>query len=166
MWWQRITMSRPFPTSSLWIFLDWLGNKTAIPEKYSIHVLSLQCGFLDRIHSRSAFNLARLWFRDPPSLFMNGALFLQIRLPFWVGIQIRPFTERYFQAGLGFKGNSRFAMGFYWVIFWPVLCLLFGWSWWYLTLLAMIRFQTDESSAAGMDFQNHSQATYMNDGGK
>lgn len=70
----------------------------------------------------------------------EGALFLQIRLPFWMGIQIRPFTKRYFQCGLGFKGNGRFAV--------------------------LFRFQTDESSAAGMDYPNYNQATYMNDGGK
>lgn len=129
-------MSRPFSTSTLWIFLDWLGNKTAIPEKYSIHVVSLQCGFFDRI----GFTLARLIYRDAPSLFMNGAFFLQIRLPFWIGIQIRPFTKRYFQCGLGWKGNGRLAV--------------------------LFRFQTDESSAAGMDYPNSGQATYMNDGTK
>jgi hypothetical protein len=127
---------RPFATSKLWPIIDWLGDHTAIPERYSIHLLSLQCGFFDKY----GFTLARLIYRDPPSLFMNGAFYLQIRLPFWVGIQIRPFTKRYFQCGFGWKGNGRAAI--------------------------LFRFQTDESSAAGMDFQNHSQATYMNDGGK
>lgn len=71
---------------------------------------------------------------------MNAALFVQLRLPFWVGIQIRPFTKKYFQCGFGWKGNGRLAV--------------------------LFRFQTDESSAVGMDGPNYGQATYMNDGGK
>lgn len=127
---------RPFATSPLWKLIDWLGDHTAIPERYSIHILSLQCGFVDHV----GFTLVRLIYRDPPSLFMNAALFVQLRLPFWIGIQIRPFTKKYFQCGLGWKGNGRLAV--------------------------LFRFQTDESSAVGMDGPNVNQATYMNDGGK
>jgi hypothetical protein len=130
-------MSRPFENlTTLWQIIDWLGDRTAIPERYSIHLLSLQCGFFDHV----GFTLARLIYRDPPSLFMNGVFFLQMRLPFWIGIQIRPFTERYFQCGIGWKGNGRLGIP--------------------------IRFQHDESSAAGMDGPNYGQATYMNDGAK
>jgi len=129
---------RPFATSPIWKLIDWLGDYTAIPEKYSIHVVSFQCGFFDLVYP--AFDVMRIIYRDPPSLFMNGFFFIQIRLPFWVGIQIRPFTRKYFQCGFGWKGNGRLAI--------------------------LFRFQTDESSAIGMDGINVGQATYMNDGTK
>ena len=131
---------RPFSTSTIWKLIDWLGDHTAIPKSWSIHLISFQCGFIDRIYSKSAFNIVRLWYRDTPSLFMNGLLFLQLRLPFWVGIQIRPFTKRYLQCGFGWKGNGRLAL--------------------------LLRIQTDESSAIGMDGPNYGQTTYMNDGNK
>lgn len=134
-------MSRPFANlTSMWRFVDWLGDLTVIPESWSIHLLSFQCGFVDRIYGRSAFNLARLWYRDTPSLFMNGVFFIQLRLPFWIGIQMRPFTQRYFQCGVGWKGNGRLAL--------------------------LFRFQTDKSSAIGMDFPNSGQSVGMNDGTK
>lgn len=130
-------MPRPFANlTALWKLIDYLGERTAIPERYSIHLLSLQCGFFDKY----GFTLARLIYRDPPSLFMNGVFFIQLRLPFWIGIQIRPFTKRYFQCGIGWKGNGHLAFP--------------------------LRFQTDESSATGMDGANYGQATYMNDGTK
>jgi hypothetical protein len=130
-------MSRPFANlKTLWKIIDWLGDHTAIPESWSIHLLSLQCGFFDHV----GFTLARLIYRDPPSLFMNGVFFIQIRLPFWIGVHIRPFTKKYFQTGIGWKGNGRFAV--------------------------LFRFQTDESSAKGMDFANTGQSTGMNDGTK
>jgi hypothetical protein len=129
---------RPFASSPIWKLIDWLGDHTAIPEARSVHLISLQCGFFDLIYP--GFNLLRVIYRDPPSLFMNGVLFLQLRLPFWIGIQIRPFTKKYFQCGAGWKGNGRLAV--------------------------LLRFQTDESSAAGMDGPNFGQATFMDDGNK
>jgi hypothetical protein len=87
-----------------------------------------------------AFNLLRFWYRDTPSLFMNGVIFLQIRVPFWVGLQVRPFTARFFQCGIGWKGNGRLAV--------------------------LFRFQTDESAATGMDAPNFGQAKFMDDGTK
>lgn len=131
---------RPFAQyTTLWKILDWLGDHTAIPEKYSIHVLSIQAGFFDSVYP-GAFDLLRMWWKDTPSLFMNGVFFLQLRLPFWIGIQVRPFTDRYFQCGFGGKGNGRFGIP--------------------------IRFLHDASSAAGMDGPNTGQTTYMNDGTK
>ena len=124
---------RPFTNSQLWPIIDKLGDMTSIPEVWSIHLISLQLVF-----KREGWKLGRAWFKDPPSLFMNAAFFIQLRLPFWIGIQIRPFTKRYFQTGLGWKGNGRLAF--------------------------LFRFQTDESSAIGMDGPNVGQATYMNDG--
>lgn len=133
-------MSRPFAQyTTLWKIIDWIGDCTAIPEKYSIHILSIQAGFIDSVYP-GAFDLLRMWWKDTPSLFMNGVFFLQLRFPFWIGIQIRPFTARYFQCGIGWKGNGR-------------LGLLF-------------RFLHDESSAAGMDGPNKGQTTGMNDGTK
>lgn len=129
-------MPRPFPTSKLWPVIDWLGDHTTIPEKWSIHLASVQCGFFDPI----GFTLARLIYRDPPSLFMNGFFFIQIRFPFWVGVQFRPFTKKYFQTGIGWKGNGRFAI--------------------------LFRVQTDESSEIGMDGPNWGQAKFMDDGTK
>jgi hypothetical protein len=130
---------RPFPTSPIWLAIDWLGDHTAIPESWSIHFFSLQIGFFDMLYS-GAFNLLRFWYRDTPSLFMNGVVFLQIRTPFWVGIQVRPFTARFFQCGIGWKGNGRLAV--------------------------LFRFQTDESAATGMDGPNFGQAKFMDDGTK
>lgn len=131
---------RPFANqTTLWKIIDWLGDHTAIPEKYSIHLLSLQFGMFDILYN-GAFDVFRVWYKDPPALYMNGFLFFQIRIPFWVGVQIRPFTDRYFQCGFGWKGNGRFGVHF--------------------------RFQHDESSAAGMDAPNGGQAIYMNDGTK
>lgn len=132
-------MSRPFANSQIWKLIDWLGERTCIPENWSVHVLSLQCGFFDHTYT-GCFNLSRLWFRDTPSLFMNGVFFIQLRLPFWIGFQIRPFTSRYFQCGIGWKGNGRLAV--------------------------LLRIQTDKGSAEGMDGPNYGQATYMDDGTK
>lgn len=131
---------RPFAQyTTLWKIIDWLGDHTAIPDKYSIHILSLQFGMFDSVY-QGAFDVFRIWYKDPPALYMNGFFFLQLRLPFWIGIQIRPFTQRYFQCGIGWKGNGRLA----------ILC----------------RIQTDESAAAGMDGVNVGQASFMNDGTK
>lgn len=127
---------RPFANSPIWPVIDKLGDLTAIPEKWSIHIFSLQCGFLDRNYN--AINLARLWLNDPPSLFMNGALFIQFRLPFWIGLHIRFHPKYLFQTGLGWKANGRLA----------ILC----------------RVQTDESAASGMDGPNYGQASGFSDG--
>lgn len=130
---------RPFANSRIWPVIDWLGDHTAIPEAWSIHLLSLQFGFFDTKYP-GAFDIFRIWHQDPPSLFMNGFFFIQFRLPFWVGVQFRPFTTDYIQLGFGWKGNGRFGIP--------------------------IRRQHDESSAIGMDGPNYGQATYMNDGPK
>lgn len=130
---------RPFADSPIWRLIDWLGDKTAIPESWSIHMFSIQSVFFDMQYS-GAFNLLRFWYRDTPSLFMNGVFFLQLRIPFWIGIQFRPFTDRYFQCGIGWKGNGRFGIPF--------------------------RFLHDSSSEAGMDGPNYGQASYMEDGTK
>jgi hypothetical protein len=130
-------MARPFPDSQIWPVIDWLGDHTAIPESWSIHLISLQCVF-KKVTGR--WMPVRIWTIDPPSLFMNGAFFIMLRLPFWIGIQIRPFTERYFQCGIGWKGNGRLGI--------------------------LFRFLHDDSAAAGMDGPNYGQATYMNDGNK
>ena len=129
------TMSRPFPNSPAWKIIDLLGDHTAISK--SIHVLSLQCGFFDHIYD-GAFNLGRFWWKDTPSLFMNGVLFFQLRLPFWVGLQLRLHPKYLFQTGLGWKANGRLAM--------------------------LFRVQTDTSAAIGMDGPNTGQATGFNDG--
>lgn len=131
---------RPFANAtSLWAVIDWLGDHTAIPERYSIHLCSLQLGFFDALY-QGAFNISRVWYKDTPSLFMNGVFFLQLRFPFWVGVQIRPFTSRYLQFGIGWKGNGRLAI--------------------------LFRFLHDDSSAAGMDGVNTGQTSGMLDGTK
>lgn len=130
---------RPFPHSPIWVVIDRLGDITAIPEAWSIHLFSIQIGFFDMLYV-GAFNLLRFWYRDTPSLFMNGAIFLQVRAPFWIGIQVRPLTAHFLQCGLGWKGNGRLAV--------------------------LLRIQTDESAAAGMDGPNFGQADFMNDGTK
>lgn len=66
------------------------------------------------------------------SLFYNGAVFVRVMLPFWIGIHIR-FGKRYLQAGLGWKLNGRFG----------IIC----------------RIQTDESSAQGTHGPNYGQAS-------
>ena len=134
-----VIMGRPFPNSPLWPLIDWLGDKTAIPETWSIHVLSIQIGFFDRLYS-GAFDVVRTWYKDPPSLFMNGMVFVQVRLPFWVGFGIRFHPRYFFQCGLGWKGNGRLAL--------------------------LLRIQTDESAATGMDGSNYGQATGLMDGTK
>lgn len=128
---------RPFKNSPIWPVIDRLGDMTAIPFEWSIHLISLQFIF-KRVGG--GWQLGRLWFHDTPSLFMNAAFFIQFRLPFWIGIQIRPFTQRYFQCGLGWKGNGRLAF--------------------------LFRFLHDKSAAEGMDGPNVGQATFMNDGNK
>ncbi len=133
-------MARPFVNlTTMWKVIDRLGDHTAIPEKYSIHILSLQLGMFDMTY-KGAFDILRVWYRDPPSLFMNGVLFLQLRLPFWVGLQLRPSTKKYLQCGIGWKGNGRLA--------------------------ALFRVQSDESGADGMDGANSGQASGLNDGTK
>ncbi len=134
-------MSRPFANlTRVWAIIDRLGDLTAIPDRYSIHILSLQLGFFDSMYPKDGLSF-RLWYRDPPSLFMNGMIFFQIRFPFWIGLQLRlPYIQHYFQCGTGWKGNGRLAV--------------------------LFRFQTDASSAAGMDGANTGQALGLNDGTK
>lgn len=132
-------MRRPFSSSPLWPVIDWLGDKTAIPEAWSLHLFSVQIGFFDRLYS-GAFDVMRFWYKDPPSLFMNGVVFAQLRLPFWVGLGIRFSPSHFFQCGIGWKGNGRLAI--------------------------LLRIQTDESAEEGMDGPNYGQAIGMMDGTK
>lgn len=131
---------RPFASSPIWPLIDWLGDRTAIPESWSIHLLSVQWGWGSA--SRPDLSNLRIWTRDTPSLFMNGLFFIQLRLPFWIGVQIRwAATGRaYLQTGLGWKGNGRLAV--------------------------LLRMQSDESAAVGMDGPNYGQAVGFMDGTK
>lgn len=78
------------------------------------------------------------------SLYHNGAFFLRLALPFWIGLGIRwRGTEQgreYFQFGIGWKRNGQAGLN--------------------------IRFQSDASAAAGTTGPNYGQATGWNEGHK
>lgn len=157
-------MSRPFADSSAWKLIDWLGDLLVIPEKYSVHLLAIQWGY----GTRAAPDLRnlRLWREDPPSLFMNGVVFAMLRIA-GIGAMLRFSRERFIQCYFGFKGNGRWAMGFWWVLLLPpALYFQGGWSWWFMPMFFMWRIQSDESAAAGMDGPNYGQAVGWEDGTK
>lgn len=126
--------------AAIWSAIDWLGNKTAIPEKWSIHMFSVQWGWGPSWKNIRFYLGPR---NDPPSLFMNGIIFFQIRFPFWIGLMVRwcgSCSPSYWQGGLGWKGNGRFAI--------------------------LFRLQTDASAAKGMDFPNVGQSNGWEFGSK
>lgn len=72
-------------------------------------------------------------FDNGSSLFYNGAVFIRVALPFWIGIHIRPTVKNFLQVGIGWKLNGRFG--------------------------AIFRWQSDESAAEGTHGPNYGQAT-------
>lgn len=128
-------MARPFANATwLWDAIDWLGDKTAIPES-KVHTLWAGLwgwGSYSRPDLRNIeVHSGTSGFTD--SLYYNGVVFLRISAPFDFRLQVRVWPTWLFQCGLGWKGNGRFA---------PTL-----------------RFQTDASAAVGMDGPNYGQAS-------
>lgn len=78
------------------------------------------------------------------SLYHNGAIFLRLGLPFWIGLGVRwrgtGQGREYFQFGLGWKRNGQFGLN--------------------------IRFQSDDSAAAGTTGPNFGQAIRWAEGTK
>lgn len=138
-------MARPFADSPAWRVIDWLGDRTALPESWIIPLACLQWGWgtVERPH------LGNLRILGGPasntvSLYMNGLVFARVALPFFVSIMIRwggkDCRRAFLQLHLGWKLNGRLAVVF--------------------------RVQGDESAAGGMDFPNVGQAQGFADGGK
>lgn len=75
---------------------------------------------------------------DERSLYWNAALFVRINLPFGVWFGVRLGEKRLFQCGIGYKLSG--------------------------VLGANFRFQTDDSSAAGVTGPNYGQARGWWDG--
>ena len=132
-------MTRPFSNSIIWHAIDWLGEKTTIPEKYIYPVISLQWGFGSQ-DAPNACNYRCLFgsASDTPSLYMNGIVFFRFALPFYIGLQLKFSRDVRYQFGFGWKLNGRFTI--------------------------TIRRQSTDSAAVGMDGPNYGQAVGWEDG--
>lgn len=147
-------MARPLAGLTwLWNAIDWIGEKTTLSESTVKPLLSITWGFDDYATQHWASNFTpgnlRVVFgreeKDDTSLYHNGAFFMRIAFPFFIGFMIRwggsdPSKREYLQTHVGWKLNGRLAIAF--------------------------RIQSDKSAAAGMDFPNPGQAWGWMDGGK
>lgn len=131
---------RPFTDSKIWFVIDWLGEKTTIPEKYIFPIFCAQYGY--GTQDKPNFRNIRILLgkaSDTQSLYMNGILFFRFALPFYISLQLKFSRDIRYQFGLGWKLNGRF------------------------TITA--RRQSTDSAATGMDGYNYGQAIGWEDGG-
>lgn len=142
-------MARPFVQfqwgQKLWALIDKIGDATAIHPKYILPVLSVQWAWGDTADKPNPRNVRAGFFGSAhkESLYYNGIIFFRVMLPFFVGLQVRwgkDVKPSFFQTHIGWKLNGRLAIA--------------------------LRFQSDASAAAGMDFPNPGQAQGWSDGGK
>lgn len=138
-------MARPLASWTwLWSAVDWLGDVTAIPESWVHSLVSVLWGWGTR--ERPDFSNIEVKFLEPnpPSLYMNGPLFIRVAFPFYVGVMIRwsasSSRRAFLQTHIGWKLNGRLALAF--------------------------RVQSDLSAAEGMDFFNYGQASGFSYGTK
>lgn len=114
----------------------WLGNILSIDSDW---IKSVGIAWLFKEHGKWVFT-PRV--TGQQSLFFNSVLFLRLSLPlgiFWsVRWSANSAVKALWQAGIGFKLNGRFAI--------------------------LFRFQSDETSAAGVTGPNTGQATGFNYG--
>jgi hypothetical protein len=129
-------MARPLPNAFWWPVIDWLGDKTAIPDWLPHSVLSVSYG-AGTVESPDWKNLdVRLFERAPDALYQNGIFFFRFAVPFFVGFMLRwsgrTDCAAYLQTHIGWKLNGRLAVAF--------------------------RVQSDASAEIGMDAPNLGQA--------
>ena len=124
----KITESQ-HPGEPFWLY--WLGNATAIDDKY---VKSIGIAWLFKEGGRWVFS-PRI--TGEQSLFFNAVFFLRLSLPFGVFFAIRwaasSVKKSLFQTGIGWALNGR--------------------------LKLLLRVQSDATSAAGVTGPNYGQAT-------
>lgn len=116
------------PGEPFWLY--WLGNATAIDDKY---VKSIGIAWLFKEDGQWKF-MPRI--TGQQSLFFNAVCFLRLSLPFGLFFSVRwsssSIKKALFQTGIGWKLNGRLAV--------------------------LFRVQSDETSAAGVTGANYGQA--------
>ena len=129
----KITESQ-HPNEPFWLY--WLGNATAIDDKY---IKSIGIAWLFKENGRWSFK-PRI--TGQQSLFFNAVFFLRLSLPLGIFASVRwsPATDKksLLQTGFGWKLNGRLGI--------------------------LMRIQSDKTSAAGVTGPNLGQATGFNYG--
>jgi hypothetical protein len=132
------------PGSRLGRALDRAQAALAIPPRLIVPLVAISIGFRSDTGSRWTCRIS-LGHADDRSLYDNGALFVRVMLPFFIGLQIRwagrdPREREFLQTHIGWRGNGVPA--------------------------ATFRIQSDRSGAEGHTDPNFGQAIGWADGTK